>query len=121
MKIYLSIFISLFQFSLQAQVDQTPPALEPSFNSIKENIFDNKCMACHGRRILAWKYPLWSAKDLINYGLVQPGNAEESILYQVIQPNARNRMPPRITRNAPLTDEEIKIIKTWIDEGALEN
>lgn len=97
-----------------------PPPLTPEFLSIKENIFKVKCMRCHSAGGEAKKIPLDDLEFLINSPkeIVIPGNAEESGLVLVLQPNAVKKMPPPKSNIEPVKPEEIKIIEEWIINGA---
>lgn len=99
-----------------------PPPLEPKFESIKSNIFQVKCMSCHGPGGTAARVSLATKEDLINSPLeiVIPGNPEESGLILVLQEGARKKMPPPESGISPVKLEEIKIIEEWIKNGATE-
>lgn len=51
--------------------------------------------------------------------LVDPGNANNSDLYEQLFESGDDRMPP--SPNAPLTSAEKELIYTWIEQGALNN
>lgn len=94
--------------------------LEPNFISINNNILKNKCIVCHSVGNTAERVPLDSAEAMINSPLeiVIPGNPEESGLIISVSPNARKLMPPKSSGIAPVKQEEIEIIKQWIENGA---
>jgi len=52
---------------------------------------------------------------------INPGNAEESYLYRKVDPNLSHSgsMMPR--GGSPLSESELEIIRTWINEGAPDN
>lgn len=97
-----------------------PPPLKPEFNSIKENIFELKCMRCHSASGEAKRIPLDDLEFLINSPkeIVIPGNAEESGLVLVLQPDAIKKMPPPESNIEPVNPDEVKIIEEWITNGA---
>ncbi|MBC7538668.1 MAG: hypothetical protein H7281_07595 [Bacteriovorax sp.] len=103
--------------------DIPPPKiepLEPTFLSIKKNIFQNKCLVCHSIGKEAERVRLDTADDLINspLDLVLPGNPDESGLVLAILPTARKIMPPKKTGIVFLNPSEIEMIKEWIANGA---
>ena len=52
------------------------------------------------------------------YGIIVPGDPDESGLVLVTLPTARKRMPPPKSGLAALKPEEIEIVKQWITNGA---
>jgi hypothetical protein len=103
----------------------TPPATVTrtvSFASDVLPIFEERCYKCHGPRgkargglrlndiaaLMEGPQELW---------ILQPGSAEESLLYQLITLPADDLdiMP---ASGDPLNAEQIDVIKRWIDEGA---
>ncbi len=97
-----------------------PPVLEPTFASIKEVIVDRKCLQCHSAGGKAERIPLTKLSDFLDSPLeiVLPGNADESGLVLVLLEDARKRMPPPETGMAPVSAQEIEVIKEWISNGA---
>lgn len=98
------------------------PVLEPTFASIKELIVDRKCLQCHSSGGKAERIPLTKLDDFLDSPLeiVLPGNADESGLVLVLLEGARKKMPPPETGMAPLSSQEIEVIKEWIN-GLLES
>ena len=94
--------------------------LEPTYDSIKTGFLEQKCIYCHQPGHKASRVPLLTREDLLNSPLdiVIPGNSEESDIILVLAKDARKPMPP-LNSNAPLvTEEDIRILKQWIDQGA---
>jgi hypothetical protein len=56
-----------------------------------------------------------------NKELILPNNAEESWLISTIDGRAGNQMPPPEEGYSPLSSEEVKAIREWIEAGALNN
>ncbi len=95
--------------------------VEPTFTSIQQNILLPKCISCHSPGGSAELVPMETYEELINsefFASVIPGDSLNSPLYNVIQPDARRRMPPRSSGIAPVTFEEADTIRLWIDSGA---
>jgi uncharacterized membrane protein len=108
------------EFPLNGDPVEPPPAdpvLQPNFPSIKELIVDRKCLQCHTPGKEAGRIPLTKLDEFINSPLeiVIPGNAEESGFVLVLLENARKRMPPPETGMAPVSPQEIEVIKEWIN------
>ena len=92
---------------------------------IQSEIFSLKCVSCHSSNALgvldlregksyAHIYNITAVYNS-NYYLVTPYKSDSSYLYMTLV--AEHLMPP-----APLTeltDDEIEIVKNWIDEGAI--
>ena len=88
-------------------------------------IFSDRCFACHGpdekHRMANLRLDL---KDGGVYRVVTAGNASTSRLYQRISadqaPSPQPRVPrmPPVTAGPHLTDQQVQLIKRWIDEGA---
>ena len=99
--------------------NRTLPPLEPKYSSIRQRIFEQRCVDCHSPGETAEKVPLIGWKELLNSPreLVIPGNVEESGLVIAIQRTDKKRMPPPRT-GPPLDASEIKAIRDWIQQGA---
>jgi mono/diheme cytochrome c family protein len=90
-----------------------PEAISPLYSVIQSRILGPKCMVCHAAK--NYKYD--------NYANVMRSvtatNSTNSRLYQSIttDTNPGGRMP----RDGSLSPAEIQAIKTWIDNGAMNN
>lgn len=95
-----------------------PAAAEPTFASAVEPIIAAKCAKCHVEDSKG-ELSLASLDSALAGGKkgsdIVPGDAEGSLLYQMVAGLAEKRMPPK---GDPLSDEEIATIKAWIDSGA---
>ena len=80
-------------------------------------IFEQSCMICHGETGDYKDSLLIEYTQLIEGGIVVPGNPENSVLYQRLldSPDNPSRMP---LNQPPLTQESINTISRWISEGA---
>lgn len=85
-----------------------------------EPIFYKRCVACHSGSIKEGRFDVGSYESIIKGGKrgspVVPGKAEKSALYHMLTRQDRPFMPPR--SEAPVTPEELALIKLWIDQGA---
>jgi WD40 repeat protein len=101
--------------------DRTEPV---SFNRDLLPIFQAKCLACHSKSLGLGNVVL-EDRQLILSGdraepLVVPGNGADSLLLQVAAHLRQPFMPPdgNAAEAAPLTSEELGLLKLWIDQGA---
>lgn len=99
-----------------------PVVAAKSFSKDIKPIFEaNGCQGCHGTNS---GLKVDSVSTLLKGGLHGPaiiaGNADASILIQKVSatPPFGDRMP---RFRSALTDGEIAILKTWINEGAKDN
>ena len=83
-------------------------------------IFKRQCFKCHGNEEAKGKLNLEEGeieKHIKSSGEIRPGNAERSALYKsLIEEDEEDRMPQK---KEALPAEQIELIKTWIDEGAI--
>lgn len=85
--------------------------------------------ACHGGQFFSSNYDLRTYEGLFGpgeqaeqFGIcnVVPGDAEASYLVEKLRGNPRSGLPmPQV--GIPMTEEEIQMIVTWIEEGAQDN
>jgi uncharacterized membrane protein len=101
--------------SITAAPEEVPIPLEPTYLSIKANIFEKRCMGCHSDAGTGHDVPLNPKEKLMSSPreLVIPGNSEESGLTIAVTRTDDKRMPPK---GDPLTQEQITAIKKWIDD-----
>jgi hypothetical protein len=98
--------------------DNNNPLL-PTFDSIKTNILEAKCLSCHAEGGRAEDVPLAKREDLSDpqAGLVVPGRPDQSLLVKVIK-GPKVQMPPQRSGLKPLSDKEVAVIEEWIQNGA---
>lgn len=115
MKTYATITLFLFMgcFSVQAQVD---------YEADIQPIFDQSCTSCHGSSsgvtLTSYDAVMNSVGSQYGTEIVVPGEPDESPLVDKIEPDPEigSRMP----QGGSLSDDEIELIRTWIQEGANE-
>ncbi len=82
-------------------------------------IFEAKCIKCHGVERVKEGLDMQTYDNLMagsfNGQVLIPGNADESLLVQLI---AKGEMP---NRGPKVTEEELQIIRNWVNQGALNN
>lgn len=103
--------------------EEPPP--EPTYANVQE-IFNSSCSGsgCHvgermsGVRLDSYENIINSEGDQYNERVVQPNNADESPLIDKISPGAP-QFGVRMPQGGPyLSDEEINLIRNWINNGA---
>jgi uncharacterized membrane protein len=101
----------------------TPPVpvskLIATFDSINKHIIQPKCVSCHSAgqdasRILLDKQSLLNSP----LELVIPGDADMSGLVIAVERKDERRMPLATEGYGPLSDEEKKVIRDWVSNGA---
>ena len=99
-----------------------PPKAKITYSEHASAVFRSRCGSCHNPDKQK------GGLNLDNYGsamqgggsgkVIEPGDAENSTLFQVISHKEEPKMPP----NSPkIPDAEIEVIRQWIEGGALEN
>ncbi|OYZ15279.1 MAG: hypothetical protein B7Y39_16420 [Bdellovibrio sp. 28-41-41] len=100
--------------------------IDPTFESIKANILEKKCIACHNPEgdKEAKDIPLSTETDVVrgtsdSGDLIVAGDPNNSVLYQSVASYAAIRkkvkaMPPSTSKHAPLTGDEVMAIAAWI-------
>ena len=99
-----------------------PPKAKITFQDHVSSVFRSRCGSCHNPDKQK------GGLNLDNYGsamqgggsgkVIEPGDADNSTLLQVILHKEEPKMPPNSPR---IPDAEIDVIRKWIDGGALEN
>src|SRR5258708_9360721 len=84
-------------------------------------ILSNNCFACHGpdeqQRKTRFHFDTREGA-FAKRGVIEPGNADESLLIEMVtHPNPKQRMPP-LESGHTLTDQQISVLRRWIDSGA---
>ncbi|MFN9717867.1 MAG: PSD1 and planctomycete cytochrome C domain-containing protein [Planctomycetota bacterium] len=81
-------------------------------------ILEHRCLSCHSEKDKKGDFSLQSRDSLVGSGFVSPGDPDNSHLFaQIISDSASQR--PAMPKNAtPLTEEEVQVIRTWIEQGA---
>jgi len=111
----VTLGIVLFATGLQAQT-----AGKVDFARDIQPLFRDHCYSCHGPTVQTNDFRLDRRRDSMpnrvgaNGARIIPGNAANSRIYLRIIGQAGLQMPP----TGPLTDEQVFLVKTWIDQGA---
>jgi cytochrome c553 len=87
-------------------------------------IFATRCYTCHGADMAEGGLRLHQKKTALAGGdsgkVIIPGKSADSLLIKYVtgQNKSGLRMPPE-TQGSPLSDEQIALLKAWIDQGAI--
>ncbi|MEK6754261.1 MAG: c-type cytochrome domain-containing protein [Chloroflexota bacterium] len=98
-------------------IEKTPSAV--SFLNDVKPILDTRCIKCHGVERKKEGLDLQTYENIFagsrNGPVLEPGNAEDSLLVQLI---VEREMP---NRGDPVTPQELQLIIDWVNQGALNN
>lgn len=103
-----------------ASGDESAP---PSFNTDVRPILAAKCFACHGpdedSREAGLRLDTFegASEDLGGYQAIAAGDAEASELILRVSSDDPDMLMPPPEGGQPLTEEEIEILRRWIDAG----
>lgn len=118
----LSIAILPLGIGLAVQGSPTPPMLRSgpvSFSQQIAPIFEAKCSECHGTETQEAELSLATYESVMKgseFGtVVEAGSPDESLLLDMV---AAGEMPQDAE---PLPEEEIALIRAWIEQGAQNN
>lgn len=93
-----------------------PVNRQVDFTADVQPIFAKHCIGCHGPDKQKGMYRLDVKDTALKSELVKPGDsAGSALIHYVLGIHERKRMPPEGT---PLTDEQVGILRAWIDQGA---
>ena len=79
-------------------------------------ILESGCLRCHGESEPEGGYRIDIKDEALEY--VESGDAEGSDFYDYLITDDEDALMPPPDDGGPLDDSDIKLIKTWIDEGA---
>ena len=102
---------------------RTAAAQEVEFNRDVRPILSNHCFACHGPDAdnrqaelrLDREEDAFAKRD--KPAIVRGNLAESELIRRITSTDADERMPPAET-NRPLSDEQVAILKRWVEQGA---
>lgn len=111
------ILLTIFQNPLFAESSPT----EIDYQSQIKPLLKSHCFACHGSLKQESSLRLDSGKLILKGGEIGPaivsGKPHESLLYQVLTPDADLQMPPE-GQGRRLKPDEVQLIENWIAQGA---
>jgi hypothetical protein len=94
--------------------------LTASFASIKNNIFQSKCLPCHVKGEEAEDVPLDNLDQILisSRRIIVTGKPDESKLIMALKRTDSKQMPPSDSGIDRLTPQEISLLEEWIQKGA---
>ena len=104
--------------------DGLPPAASRSVDFAKDvqPIFQAKCLSCHGAEEQEGGFRMDIGARALNGGdsgrAIIPGESvRSSLVLRLVGVGDEERMPPE-DEGTPLSDDEVAIVRAWIDQGA---
>src|ERR1700677_5043356 len=99
-----------------------PPKAKITYEEHASAVFRSRCGSCHNPDKQKGGLNLEKYRSAMQGGgsgkVIEPGDADNSTLFQVISHKEEPKMPP----NSPkIPDAEIDLSRKWIEGGALEN
>jgi WD40 repeat protein len=99
------------------------PVRSVSYEKDVAAILDAKCTGCHSSVLAENRLNMEQLSGMLKGGkrgpALVPGNAEASLLFRMAAHRVEPVMPPAKKKEAaPLTGEELGLLKLWIDAGA---
>ncbi len=112
----ISVFIAGILLAAQAIAQQ-----KPDFTQDIQPLLKTRCLGCHGPKLQMHGLRLDRKAAAFKGGesgvpAVVPGNSAQSLLIKYVSANSDVVMPPSGPR---LTSDQIALLRTWIDQGAL--
>ena len=122
------VFVLAWSHSLLAEdgreIAALPTDVNVSFSRDILPVLQKNCLACHNKSETEGDLVLESV-DLISKGgdsgpAIEPGNGDESLLFQVAAHREEPVMPPEDNEVGakPLSPKQLALLKLWIDQGA---
>jgi hypothetical protein len=81
-------------------------------------LLETRCLRCHRPDNAKGGVSLATAEEWINSELVIPGDPDNSLLIDVVVPEAEGRHPRMPKQGEPLAEGEVDRLRRWIREGA---
>src|SRR6516165_6589922 len=111
-RVYRNGLLGLGLIAAATQLVSQPAAVD--FKKDVQPILAQNCAVCHSGDSAVAGLHLDSGQGILtgsaNGKVIVPGNPKDSLLIQRI---TEKSMPP----SGPLSDDQIKIIRTWVEEG----
>ncbi len=94
------------------------PGMQVSFSRQVAPLLQTKCIGCHSETAKMGGFVMTDFESLMKGGshgqAITPGNGSESRLVKMLEGSVQPRMP----MGGQLEDQEIGLIRLWIDQGA---
>lgn len=93
-------------------------AADDHFREKVAPLLERKCLNCHNAKDHKGDFALQTAEELQQSGFVEAGKPEESHLLSLLVPESPGTLPSMPKDGAPLTKEEVAVLRDWIANGA---
>ncbi|MEL7266117.1 MAG: PSD1 and planctomycete cytochrome C domain-containing protein, partial [Planctomycetota bacterium] len=116
----LSLLIGMTTVLLPSAIATADDAAPLRFNRDVRALLTDRCFACHGNdsETVEGGLRLDIRDEAIDAGAIVPGDSAESeMVARMLSADEDTVMPPPHTHK-PLSPQEIKLLRRWIDEGA---
>ncbi|MDH5604611.1 MAG: PSD1 and planctomycete cytochrome C domain-containing protein [Cyclobacteriaceae bacterium] len=116
---YLLLLLPLAVFTISCDLNKSDGQV--MFNESIRPIFTKRCMGCHGGVKKLGGFSILTREEALGSTdsgepAIVPGDADKSNLMRLLtHHDPEERMPQE---GSPLTDEEIDLVRKWINEGA---
>ncbi len=105
--------------SAKSSPAEKPAAARVDYLTQIKPVLSRRCVACHGHLRQESGLRVDAARFLLKGGdrgpAVVAGDIEQSVLIDALSGQGDLKMPPE---GEPLTAEEVKLIRTWVEQGA---
>ncbi len=112
---------SLVNGSVNAQEPASASSID--FQRDIRPIFDTSCLRCHGPEKPKGSFRIDHREALLKGGesgpAILPGNSNESLLLKFVSHSVPDKEMPPLGKGDPLTAQQISLLRTWIDQGAV--
>ena len=124
------VFMIILIFPLACRREGTLAGTTDSvdFNLHIRPILSDRCFKCHGPdanqrkanlRLDIRENALAALKDNPTAHVIMPGKSSQSEMYRRISSNDTSQRMPPVNSNLTLNQQEVELIKKWIDQGAV--
>ena len=112
LSVSVAALVCLFGCLVNAQ-DETKTV---DFKNDIKPILESNCVSCHSEKEPEGGYRVDIRDEALEY--VESGDAEASEFYEYLVTDDEDALMPPADEGGPLDDSDIRLIKTWINEGA---
>lgn len=118
------LFASAIVFADVVDTSKLPPAasVPTDFDRDVKPIFENACFKCHGAEKPRSKFSLFTKEAALKGGSqgvdILPGKSGDSPLIHYVARLVEDMEMPPAGKGEPLTNEQIGLLRAWIDQGA---
>lgn len=114
--ISVTTLVCLFVCMVCAQDSAQGQAPTVDFTNDIKPILESNCYSCHAEKDPEGGYRVDIRDEALEY--VEAGDADASELYEYLITDDEEALMPPPDDGGPLDDSDIRLIKTWINEGA---